>query len=82
MTPGWINNLVIQVDDPEEHEAAVKQVYRVLGRVHHFEPKDEDALQIWDTIDGAKLTQRISSVMTMFFGCCRCDDALRSAASG
>src|SRR4051812_45516856 len=69
MTPGWINNLVIQVDDPEEHEAAIKQVYRVLGRVHHFEPDDEDALQIWDTMKGAKLTQRIFSVMTIFFGC-------------
>src|SRR3954463_617366 len=69
MTPGWINNIVIQVDDPEEHEAAVKQVYRVLGRVHHFEQDDEDALQVWDTMRGAKLTQRIFSVMTIFFGC-------------
>src|SRR3954464_344036 len=69
MTPGWINNLVIQVDDPEYHEAAIKQVYRALGRVHHFEPDDEDALQVWDTMRGAKLTQRIFSVMTIFFGC-------------
>jgi putative ABC transport system permease protein len=68
MTPGWINNLVIQVDNADDHEAALKQVYRALGRVHHFDEKDEDALMIWDTMHGAKLTQRIFSVMTMFFG--------------
>src|SRR5204862_5171847 len=43
MTPGWINNLASQVDDPAAHEAAVKQVYRVRGRAHHPEPDDEAA---------------------------------------
>ena len=66
--PGWINNLVVEVADPEEHEAAVKQIYRVLGRRHHFEPDDKDALFVWDTLNGAKLTQRIFDVMTIFFG--------------
>jgi len=68
MTPGWINNLVIQVDNADDHEAAIKQVYRALGRVHHFEDDDKDALMIWDTMHSAKLTQRIFTVMTMFFG--------------
>ena len=67
--PGWINNLVVEVANPEEHEAAVKQIYRVLGRRHHFDPTDKDALFVWDTLNGAKLTQRIFDVMTMFFGC-------------
>jgi putative ABC transport system permease protein len=66
--PGWINNLVVEVADPEHHEEAVKQVYRVLGRRHHFDPEDKDALFVWDTLNGAKLTQRIFDVMTMFFG--------------
>jgi putative ABC transport system permease protein len=66
--PGWINNLVVEVTDPEHHEEAVKQVYRVLGRRHHFDPDDKDALFVWDTLNGAKLTQRIFDVMTMFFG--------------
>jgi putative ABC transport system permease protein len=68
MTPGWINNLVIQVDNADDHEAAIKQVYRALGRVHHFEEDDKDALMIWDTMHSAKLTQRIFAVMTTFFG--------------
>jgi putative ABC transport system permease protein len=66
--PGWINNLVVEVQNPEEHEKAVKQIYRVLGRRHHFDPEDKDSLFVWDTLNGAKLTERIFSVMTMFFG--------------
>jgi putative ABC transport system permease protein len=66
--PGWINNLVVEVADPEEHEAAMAQVYRVLGEAHHFEPDDKDSLFIWDTLEGAKLNKRIFEVMTMFFG--------------
>ncbi|HEX6467213.1 MAG TPA: ABC transporter permease [Terriglobales bacterium] len=69
ISPGWINNLVFEVGDPEQHEAAVQQVYRVLGRRHNFEPTDKDALFVWNTMEGAKLTERIFSVMTFFFGC-------------
>ena len=45
------------------------QVRRALGRVHHFEPDDKDALFIWDTMEGAKLVSRIFDVITLFFGC-------------
>jgi putative ABC transport system permease protein len=65
---GWINNLVVEVKDPEHHEEAVKQLYTLLGRQHHFENTDKDALFIWDTMQGSKLTQRIFDIMTIFFG--------------
>lgn len=65
---GWINNLVVEVADPEQHEEAIHQIYQVLGRMHHFDAKDKDALFIWDTLAGSKLVQRIFDVMTIFFG--------------
>jgi len=65
---GWINNLVVEVVNPDEHEQAIAQVYRVLGNAHHFDPTDKDGLFIWDTLQGAKLNQRIFQVMTIFFG--------------
>jgi putative ABC transport system permease protein len=65
---GWINNLVVEVGNPDEHEQALRQVYRVLGSAHHFDPQDKDALFIWDTLHGAELTSRIFRVMTIFFG--------------
>ena len=66
--PGWVNNLVVQVDDPSEHEEAMRQVYATLGKRHHFNADDKDALLVWDTMRGAKLVQRIFDVMTAFFG--------------
>jgi putative ABC transport system permease protein len=66
---GHLDDLVFQVADPETHDAAVLQVRRVLGRVHHFEATDKDALFIWDTMEGAKLLENIFAVVTLFFGC-------------
>jgi putative ABC transport system permease protein len=65
---GWVNDIVVSVADPEQHEEAIKQVYRVLGRRHHFDADDKDALWVWDTLQGSKLVQRIFDVMTIFFG--------------
>ena len=69
ITRGWLENIVVEVADPEEHDAAVDQVRRVLGRVHHFDAKDKDALFIWDTMEGAKILEKIFGVVTFFFGC-------------
>jgi putative ABC transport system permease protein len=66
---GYLDDIVFEVGDPEGHEAAVDQVRRVLGRAHHFDAEDKDALFIWDTMDGAKLVENIFNVITIFFGC-------------
>jgi putative ABC transport system permease protein len=66
---GHLDDLVFQVADPQTHEDAVLQVRRVLGRVHHFDATDKDALFIWDTMEGAKLLDNIFAVVTLFFGC-------------
>jgi putative ABC transport system permease protein len=65
---GWINNLVVEVADPEHHEDAMLQLYQILGREHHFDPTDKDALFIWDTLQGSQLVERIFDIMTVFFG--------------
>jgi putative ABC transport system permease protein len=66
---GYVDDIVFEVGNPDEHEETVQQVRRSLGRVHHFDEKDKDALFIWDTMDGAKLVENIFSVITIFFGC-------------
>ena len=45
------------------------QVRSVIGRAHHFDPKDKDALFVWDTMEGAKQLKKIFDVCTVFFGC-------------
>jgi putative ABC transport system permease protein len=69
ITKGYISNLVMEVQDPEAHDEAIRQVRRVLGRMHHFEPTDKDALFIWDTMEFSKVLARIFTVVTIFFGC-------------
>jgi putative ABC transport system permease protein len=69
ITRGYLDDIVFEVGDPENHEAAVLQVRRAIGRVRHFDPVDKDALFIWDTMDGAKQLAKIFGVVTLFFGC-------------
>jgi len=66
---GYLSDMVLEVADPEYHEEAILQIRRTLGRVHHFEETDKDALFIWDTMDGAKILAKIFGVITIFFGC-------------
>jgi putative ABC transport system permease protein len=66
---GYLDDIVFEVASPEEHEEAVLQVRRAIGRVRHFDPLDKDALFIWDTMDGAKQLAKIFGVVTLFFGC-------------
>jgi putative ABC transport system permease protein len=69
ITRGWLDDIVFEVGDPEDHEAAVLQVRRALARVHHFDVIDKDAVFIWDTMNGAKMLEKIFGVVTIFFGC-------------
>ena len=66
---GFLDDVVFEVADAERHDDAVLQVRRAIGRRHHFEAKDKDALFIWDTMEGAKLVANIFDVVTFFFGC-------------
>ena len=69
ITRGYLDDIVFEVGDPEAHEEAVLQVRRTLARVHHFDAQDKDALFIWDTMNGAKMLDKIFGVVTIFFGC-------------
>jgi putative ABC transport system permease protein len=66
--PGDVNDIVVQPASPALHEDALHEVREVLGASHHFDPLDLDAVWVWDTLDGAKFTDRIFHVMTLFFG--------------
>jgi putative ABC transport system permease protein len=68
ITRGWLDDIVFEVGSPDEHDEAVQQVRNALGRVHHFDPLDKDALFVWDTMEGAKMLENIFDVITIFFG--------------
>jgi len=44
-------NMIYQVADPARSKQVEEEVFKVLGRKYSFDPKDDQALWIWDTND-------------------------------
>jgi putative ABC transport system permease protein len=66
---GYVDDIVFAVASPGEHEQTVQQVRRTLARNHHFDPTDKDAFFVWDTMESAKMVEKIFDGITLFFGC-------------
>ena len=45
----YVNNIVYQPASPSESEAVTDNVRATLARVLRFDPKDKEALSVWDT---------------------------------
>jgi putative ABC transport system permease protein len=67
--PGMLSNLIYVPASLEDFKNARRQVMRVLGRNHGFDPRDKGAVFIWDTVEQAQLVDNIFVSMTAFLGC-------------
>jgi putative ABC transport system permease protein len=67
-TPGDLDEVIYQPRSLEQFEEARKQVKRVLGRGHDFNPADESAVHVWDTVENQKQVDGIFDSMTVFLG--------------
>jgi putative ABC transport system permease protein len=67
-TPGDLDEIIYQPRSLEQFEEARKQVKRVLGRGHDFNPADESAVHVWDTVENQKQVDGIFDSMTVFLG--------------
>lgn len=63
-----LSNLILQPRSEELGEAAELQVRRILAREKGFDPLDEDALPVWNTVTQAKFIHRIFSSLQIFLG--------------
>ena len=61
-----IDQLIIQPRSVQDSEGAEQQIRRVLGRRHQFDPRDEDALKIWNTITTSRMIMEIFDSMNRF----------------
>jgi putative ABC transport system permease protein len=66
--PGHIDNILFMPTSAADHLQAVKQVRRVLGRRHGFEPDDRGAIWCWDTVQQAQMVSGIYDSMELFLG--------------
>jgi putative ABC transport system permease protein len=52
----------------ELHTEAKNEVHTIIGRLHGFDPKVDDAFLDWDTIDGSIRVAKIFDAMDYFLG--------------
>jgi putative ABC transport system permease protein len=52
----------------DTHAACVRQLRRTLGRLHNFDPRDEEAAALWDTVKNAQANRMIFVGMELFMG--------------
>ena len=52
----------------ETHPDCDRQIRRSLARIHNFDPRDKEAVPIWDTVKGAQARRLIFVGMEVFMG--------------
>jgi putative ABC transport system permease protein len=63
-----VDRLLVTPRSFEDHESCKWQVRRALGRLHGFDPRDEEACPVWDTVENAKAFGRMTEGMKLFLG--------------
>ncbi len=66
--PDSIDRILVAPWSLDTHKDCVKQVRRTLGRLHNFDPRDEEAASIWDTVKNAQANRMIFVGMEIFMG--------------
>lgn len=63
-----LDRLIVTPRSQDEHEACVRQLRQALARKYDFDPRDEEALGIWDTVESAKFFKQMTDGMKYFLG--------------
>ena len=67
-TPDAVSTINYQPDTREDHDLAKEEVHRIIGRNHQFDPKNEQAIEEWDTIKSEEMVGKIFDAMNAFLG--------------
>ena len=54
-----VDRLLIAPWSVDTHKDCVRQLRRTLARLHNFDPRDEEAASIWDTVKNAQANRMI-----------------------
>jgi len=63
-----VDRLLVTPKSLAQHETCKREVRKVLGRLHNFNPEDKEAAQIWDTVEEAKAFAAMTDGMKYFLG--------------
>ncbi|MDF1543569.1 MAG: ABC transporter permease [bacterium] len=64
----YLDNIVYQISDVSRNEEIEKELYAVMGERYKFDPEDERALSVWDTVAGKKEFDQIMFGIQIFMG--------------
>lgn len=68
LKPDAIDRLLAVPRSLADHEACKAEVRRALARIHGFNPRDEEAAPIWDTVEESKAFDTMTGGMKLFLG--------------
>jgi putative ABC transport system permease protein len=64
----YVNNFIFKASEASRTEALKDQVLAILAKKHRFDPKDKEALGIWDTTEMFKFLDTFMLAFRMFLG--------------
>ncbi|MBN1196714.1 MAG: ABC transporter permease [Candidatus Aminicenantes bacterium] len=62
----FVDRIHIQPEKREQSKWLEAEIRRVLGRKYRFDPKDEYANQIWNTVEGAEMSGKVFKGIEIF----------------
>ncbi len=66
--PGDLDEVLYQAREGTDSLVVEKQVRKVLAHNHDYDPADENAMHMWDTVESQKQVDGIFDSMTVFLG--------------
>ena len=67
-TPRSVDRLLAQPRSIAQHDSCKRQVRAALARRHDFDPRDEEAAGIWDTVEETQAFRKMTDGMKYFLG--------------
>jgi len=67
-TDRYVDDIIFQARDAAMVPEVTRKVYEVLGRRLKFDPKDKEAIGMWDTTEGEKFFRVFFGVFRAFLG--------------
>lgn len=68
LPPQTIDQLIVKARTLAQHQACLGEVRRALARIHRFDPADEEAANVWDTLKQTQAFETLANGMKYFLG--------------
>jgi len=63
-----LSNILLKPDQPQQMGVVLEELHKILGVKYGFDPKDERAFGVWDTVETFQVTRNILLGIQLFLG--------------